>query len=806
MTHDEQSARKDVGGFVGGALEGGRRTGGAVTERWLVTLDADEARSDDWETYETLCSWPCALYSTHSHTPESPRLRWVFPLKRAVTPEEYGAVSRRLASDIGLLPTLDPSTFQPERLMYWPSCPEDGEYIFETMDGSEEDYLDPDKILAEYGPGRAWADVALWPMSDRERDIIIRSARKQGDPTAKPGIVGAWCRYIDVPGAIDRYLSDVYERCEGYGGTRYTYRAGHSSAGAVLYEDGAFLYSHHSTDPAGERLLNSFDLVRLHKFGAMDDGSEAQEVTRLPSYKAMCDFAAADEEFKAFCVQERLDGIRRDFEDMGSDTAPGAGAEVRVCAEDGQVVDTDDRAWMKGLVLNSKTGKPEPTVANIRLLINHTPELAGRFAYDLFQNRVVVTGDLPWRRRGKEMDGGDYWADVDDAGLREFMETHFGISAPAKIQDGFALVCEDHSFHPVRAYLDSLTWDGVERLDTMLVRWMGAEDSAYTRAVTRKWACAGVARIYEPGRKFDAMLMLVGPQGAGKSKLAMALSRGWFSDSLSSTEGKDAYDGLKGRWIIEFAELAATRKSEVENVKNFISKQEDTYRPAYARYPVTYRRQCIFYGTTNDAEFLRDKTGNRRFWPVQVTGFDNGQLLGFEAEVDQLWAEAKTRYRAGEPLWLSDAALQTAAREQQERFAEQDELYGMVEEYLDKLLPDDWDVWDPMKRRDYFHDGVSAMAEGVRQRTVVCLSEIRNEMLGQDAAELVRNDVSTRRLAGVMNNMQGWTKLPRKKSVAGYGQQWCYAREEYAGEVIREYERRKQEFEDAITRAKAEKS
>ena len=790
MTRDEQALKKDVGGFVGGAISGGRRIASAVTERWFVTLDADEnAHIEDGAEFAALYGCAMAVYSTHSSTPENLRLRWIIPLSRAVTVEEYQAIARKIAEHIDI-ESMDTSTYQAERLMYWPSCPDDAEPVFREYTGN---ILSPDEILAEYGPGKAWQDVSLWPLSSREGEVVIREAKKQGDPETKPGIVGKWCRTYDVEEVIAEFLSDVYEPCDMPSGKpRYTYSAGSSSGGAVVEDGGKFLYSHHATDPAGGQLCNAFDLVRIHKFGAMDAGQEPQEITRRPSYKAMCEFAAADPGFRQHEYQERLEQIEADFADLGeivegerrpTDTdcaepkntqglAPGAaGAQA---AEDESKEDTK---WVEKLTVNHKTGEVDPTIANAELILRNDPKLRGAIAYDRFSNKQVARKRLPWRKAEPDT-GGAEWEDADDANLLLYMEKYWHLSAENKIRLAVQVVAEDNAFHPVKEYLDGLTWDGVERLDTMIIRWMNAEDDEYTRAVTRKWMCAGVARIYTPGRKVDQMLMLVGKQGLGKSRLARCLAKDkWFTDSLGSTDGKDAYDGLRGMWVVEFAEMAAAKKSEVESVKNFITKQADTYRPAYGRHVKTFPRQCIFYGTTNDFEFLKDRTGNRRFWPIEIKGFDDGQLKGLEAEVDQLWAEAKYRYQHGETLWLDTAELKAAAREQQERFTEQDELVGLIEDYLDTPLPANWDDLSKETRRDYIQGGTASLAEGVKPRDVVCIAEIKYELLKEDVGAMSKgNNLESRRLANIMNYMPGWDRTGRPIRFKEYGVQKAYVR------------------------------
>ena len=753
MSKEDQGKVKDIGGFVGGKLNGGHRKNEAVVDRCLVTLDADAATPDTWEDLMLTWEGEMVCYSTHSHTPEKPRLRFVIPLTRPVSPEEYPAVARKLAQRIDL-EIMDPSTYEACRLMYWPSCPSDGEPFFQHVEG---DWIDPDKVLREYGLGEAWKDSTLWPIAKGEQEIRVKEAKRQGDPGEKPGIVGLFCRTYTIEDAMDELIPGVYEAA---GENRFTYAAGSTAGGAVMYED-KFLYSHHGTDPCGGQLVNAFDLVRIHKFGEKDAGLENQDITRCPSYQAMCEFAASLDKVKAKRVAEQSEMLD-------------------------DISDGSDEDWAKKLDLNHKTGAVELSLKNLILILQNDPALKGVAALNLLRGGPVMRRRAPWdQRKGQVPDGGEPWRDSDNAGLRYYLETKWGLVGKDKIQDALDLVREENAFDPVRDYLTGLVWDGVERLDTMLVRWMGAEDNKYVRAVTRKWCCAAVARAMNPGCKFDNMLILIGKQGIGKSNLARALSRGWFTDSLGRMDAsKDAYERLSGVWIAEIAELAAAKKAEVEDIKNFISKQEDTFRKAYGRESATYKRHCVFYGSTNDQEFLRDRTGGRRFWPVEVVGFDRGQLKGFEAEVDQLWAEAVTRWRQGEVLWLDDAETYTMAEEMQEAHTAVDDWTDEIQTYLDTKLPIEWEDMDRLQRRAYFDWGSGAglgdlgsRAEGTEPRQRVSGAEIRWELFGMKSSN-GGNSVDSRRIANIMNSMPGWKRVKGSYWDKCYGTVRGWEREE----------------------------
>lgn len=766
MSADEKAARKDQGGFVGGDIVGGRRVRGSCRERWLVTLDADEAGQEDWEDFTALSDWTVLAYATHSSTPDRPRLRWVLPLTRAVSPEEYGAVARAVAELIGI-ETMDTTTYQPERLMYWPSCPADAEYYYRRRDGVT---LDPDALLRERYGG-SWRDTALWPTAEREQTVVLREAKKQGDPAARPGIVGLFCRAYDVPTAIDRFLPDRYTDA---GAGRYTYTGGTTTAGAVLYDDGAFLYSHHDHDPAGGQLCNAFDLVRLHLFGDRDaDIAVDTAPGNTPSFRAMSELASADEGVLRQKAQECVG----DFADL---TADGCQAE----SGGEQAEDGDD--WTTKLKLRPKSSELEQCIGNAALVLRNDPALKGVLGYNEMSERIVLTRLPPWRKGAAPGRDGLPWDDADDANLRTYLSERWGLTQAQQIRDAKIVVASEHPFHPVRDYLLGLQWDGTERIETALIRWLGAEDTPYVRAVSRKWFTAGAKRMLYPGCKFDNLLLLIGAQGIGKSQFSDKISLGYKNDSLLRVDSKDAYEGLRGAWIVELAEMNAVKKSDVEAVKTFLSKRSDTFRPAYAENEKTFLRHCIFYSTTNDPETLRDRTGNRRWWCVECAGTgDSGVLAGLEDEAAQLWAEAVVCVRRGDSLWLDDRTLREEAERHAERHAVQDELAGEIEAFLDIPIPtaEKWESMDRQDRRDWF-TGASVLRTEMEQdgglelvrRDTVCVSEVRWEMMGIEIGR--GNDSVSRRIANLLNSMKGWRRLPDRAYVGPYGRQRVYKREE----------------------------
>ena len=732
MTRNQQSDIKDVGGFVGGYCNNGSRSD--IRFRSVLCLDADYADGELWSDWELLYGNAAAVYSTHKHTKEKPRLRLVVPLSRNVTPDEYQAIGRRVAAMLGI-DKFDDTSYQPQRMMYWPSTSQDGDYFFDYTDG---DFLDADKVLATY---HNWADVSSWPMSSRVSDIVRKGEQKQKDPLTKGGLVGAFCRAYTIEEAIEKYVP-TYQPCDDPG--RYTYTEGSTAAGVVVY-DGKFSYSHHATDPASGQLCNAWDLVRLHNFHGLDDDCDPDTpASSRPSYKAMSQLATADEKVNAQLVADRMAEAADDFEALPEDTD-----------------------W-RGKLKHTEKGGIAQTIDNVMLILTHDQKLAGRLAYNEMEHNIVTLSSLPWR----EVKSQSQWTDTDDSGLRHYLERYYGISTKDKIFDAVNNVAQRNAFHPVREYLDSCAWDGVPRVETLLIDYLGAEDTEYTRAVTRKTLAAAVARIYRPGCKFDYMLTLRGRQGIGKSAIIAKLAGKWFSDSFTTMQGKESYEQVMGVWIMEIGELAGMRKAEAETIKLYITKQRDRFRPAYGRRMQEFPRQCIFIGTTNETQFLRDTTGNRRFWVVDTPEDpkrDMWEDLTPET-VRLIWGEAVEIYKAGEKLFLP-RHLEEAAREVQEIYEEENPRVGIVAEYLDRLLPEGWDKLDLYSRRQWLETD----AIGTVKRQTVCTLEIWAEALGGNPDRYDR--YVGKEIRDIMAKLPEWRHGGNKqKTVKPYGRQRYFER------------------------------
>lgn len=740
-TKDEQSKIKDVGGFVGGFLTNGRRDKSNVLYRQLIALDIDFSHENLWWDFTMLFDCAAVIHSTHKSCAEKPRHRLIIPLDREVSQEEYQAIARKVAGDINI-DLFDQSTFDVNRLMFWPSISSDAEYYFEYQDGP---FLEADYILGLYND---WHDTSEWPTASDSCDIIMQAIKKQEDPEDKKGIIGLFCRTYTIQEAIAAFLSNVYEPA---GEGRYTYVNGSTAAGLIVYDD-KFAYSHHGTDPAGGRLCNAFDLVRIHKFGHLDTGKEKNEQSKK-SFKAMEEFAAKDSRTKKHIAEEKLAEAKFEF------------------AEEVKPSEEQDNSWTSELTVNTK-GEYENSANNLNIIFQFDSFLKDAFKLNAFDNKRYVTKTLPWRK----IEDMEPLRDVDYSGVRNYIECIYGIVSSQKVDDALALQIEKDKFHPIVEYIKSLQWDGTPRVDTLLIDYFGAEDNVYTRAAIRKMLCAAVARVFHPGTKFDTALILVGPQATYKSTFVKKLGKSWFSDTFTTVQGKESFEQIQGAWLVEIAELSGLKKAEVETIKHYISKCEDSFRPAYGRTIEIYKRQCVFFGTTNSKDFLRDPTGNRRFLPIDVRPEYVTKNVAEELtdeEVDQVWAEAYEMYKHGESLYMTGEE-DTIAKIEQHKHSEQDERKGIIEEYLNTKYPDNWSSMDLYDRRRWLEDPLSQA--GTMQKDFVCVAEIWCECLGKEKNDMSR--YNTRDINDIMRSLSDWEASTSTKNFSIYGKQKYYRRKD----------------------------
>lgn len=781
-----QTQLKDVGGYVLGTLRElhgqRRRTNDAVESRSGVSLDYDNAPSDLWE--RACAAWPdtaMLMHSTRKHQPKKPRYRIVIPLDRDVTAEEYGAIARRVAERIGF-EGIDVSTFEVARLMFWGSCCADGEWVTRLADGEA---LSADAVLASYDD---WHDVSTWPEPEapvrpggRGAPRLPRpggtAGRPLSDPTLRTDVVGAWCREWPVERVITEYLADHYRA--GYPG-RWSLIGADSANGVALYDTGGpvthggkWMYSNHASDPLAGRCLNAFDLARVWLFGELDtdDDIERNRTTpqRLPSFRAMEQHALQDKEVKLRLVKERSKTF--DTYDFG---------ETEIPEETPDYVTDDGTGWETELDTGVK-GEIRSTISNVTTILLNDPEMKGKFRKNTFERCVEITGEMPWER-----DPGG-WTDNDDAGLCAWLEKKYGITSENKIRKGLLQALAHNTYHPVRDYFNSLRWDGVKRLERVIIDVIGAEDTEFNRVLTKTHFCAAVTRVYNDdprGIQYDMCLTLCGAEGCGKSSLFRIMGGAWFTDSVMDLRSKDTMALIRGKVLVELAELAGVKKQDVESIKCFLTSQTDTFRAAYERNETVSPRACVFSATTNERFPLRGLTGARRFPIIDV----DSKLRNCDMSVrdylttyrDQLWAEAVELYRSGTVKLYLDKDMEAEAKRiaDDHNYDLNNPIFDEIDAFLEMELPHDWDSRDITARRTYidaWHMEPQGVA-GAYRRDRVCAKEICYELLRIESKD---RDYSrkAREVSAYLDSLKEWKRSSTVR-IAQYGIQKGWGRDE----------------------------
>ena len=737
MPKDQQDEIKDVGGFFGGMLNNGRRLKTNVAYRQLLTFDIDKGTTEFWDMFTLLFPYASCIYSTHKHSPLTPRYRVLIPLDREVLSDEYQAIARKIAGmlDIELF---DPTCFQIHQLMYWPSTSKDMEYFYDYQDGP---ILSADWVLSQY---HNWKDVSQWPLHSKFDAAIAHGIKKQGDPLIKTNIIGSFCRQYPISEAIAKFLPEVYTETDEE--NRYTYHLGSTAKGVIVYDD-VFAYSHHSTDPISHKLVNAFDLVRINLFGLQDEDSTETQPQKMPSFKAMAELISNDPAIRKQITIDNKQKSTLDFADIEVDTTTDEPA---------------DDSWMSMIARDVK-GVALNTINNAAIILEHDPIFKNNLSYDAFEHRIIINRAFPWTFDFSY--DSRFVSEMDLDNIENYIENAYKIGS-AKITKALSVVCLKNAFHPVRSYLNSLQWDGVERLDTFFIKYMGVPDTVYSRAVTRKSLTAAAARIYKPGIKYDYAPVFYGPQGVRKSMLLDKLGGKWFSDSFTKVEGKEANEQVQGVWIVEIAELAAFKNSDAETIKHYIARRKDRFRAAYGRFILNYPRQCVFFGSTNEEDFLRDPTGNRRYWPLVVNAALAADVRNItQDEIDQIWAEAVQSYKAGEKLYLSDE-LEAEAKQIQKHHTKVDPREADIAEYLDKMLPDNWDDKLPWERQAFLK-GDKDQGTPKYQRDYVCVAEIWQEVFEGTKKDMTPHN--TRFIVDIMRNIKGWKRADKLKRFGVYG-------------------------------------
>lgn len=746
--------RKECGNYILATLERTEKVHAGATEPCtdihrdnrsvsrrspVLALDID-APDDGFDVVVevTLSDHTYAMHTTHSSTPAEPRYRLLVPTDRDMAPDEYVAATEAMAARLGK-EQFDSGSFQAARFMYKPACKKPEWYESWVNEGEP---VSVDELLAEYD-----RDLSDLPMP--------KPGKNKRDPFAIAGPIGAFNRvYENLDELIEAY--DLpYEKIAD---DRYSLRGTSSEAGFGPVSGAAGLfYSHHAGDPAYGVTCSAFDLVRLHWFGTEDESAkDGTPINKLPSYEAMLDQATRDPK-----VVEEMFGqqIQNDFASVEDEDA-----------EDHS--DPEDVTWRSQFRL-TRQGKFMDVVQNWDLILANDP-VFGMLYFNMLTMSPEVSGDrLPWRRV-TPLDR--VFNSLDHAELRMYIErTYHFRPSKEQVQDFVSVAAGKIRVSPVKDYLDSLEWDGVERVETCLP---GAADSRYNRLVARKVLAAAVARVYEPGLKWDHTLVLHGSQGVGKTTWIERMAhvgvpeRRSYQYTLGRIDSKDTLLAMHTSWIVVADEGHSLRKADNDALKEFITRTADIFRMPYERDTVLHPRQCVIWSTTNDDTFLRRQEGNRRFLMVRcLERFDIDAMT--PAYVDQLWAEAVHMYKNGERLYLTDEESRLAELER-DPFLEEDANAGLIHEYLETLVPMDWWSKSPDGRVQWLNDRAQGFeAEGDCRIERTCTRQLWREALNQTIAPRQSDLLG---LAASIKSL-GWVSTGTHR-IPGYGPQTVYVRKE----------------------------
>lgn len=754
MDKAEQMKLKDQGGFLAAISSDGTRKKDAIVARTMLVLDLDDADVTTLETIKSNAFCKMWVHSTRKHTATKPRYRLIVPLKHPVASEEYEALARFFAREMNIMEACDPAGFRSAQIMLWPTVSSDMVDSFVFYEAPCNELLAPDEFLAKYEA----TNIAKWPRKSQEIKEVVRKVKEDtgdDDPRRKVGIVGAFCRTYTIEEAIETFLTDIYASSSVDG--RYDLIAADSVGGLAIYDE-VFAYSFHSKDEAAGKLLNAYDLVRVHRFGMLDASATlGTPFSRLPSNVEMAKLALS--------IPEVRDKII-----IGND-----GDKDFISAE------------VKSKLQYNSFGKIKHTLANVIAIIENDEKLAGIY-FNSFTNKLIVKQDVPWRK------GEGEFTDYDIAGLTAYLSLVYKFEVSEKI---LLMALKNNAFtrvyHPVREWLGNLPkWDGTNRLEMYLINYLGANDNLYVRFVSKVILLAAIARIMVPGTKFDIVPVLVGPQGCGKSTIYAKLFGDWFSDALNLGDLRDktAIEKINGALCLEIAELSGMAKAEIELVKAFFTRQVDKCRPAYGRNVVELPRQCVFVATTNQIEgFLRD-TANRRCAPVEVNG--NSNLHPWDLTLDdilQIWAEALKCYQEDSCKLFFEGEVKAMAEAEQQAYIVHDERRGLVEEYLAKPIPSNWlrlseDVRKNYLRNSFLPDGMedasgnairTQLREPFELRQRISNMEIFVECFGKNPADFNRYKDAAE-IAQILVAIGGW-KASRDAYSTPYGKQRCYVRQ-----------------------------
>jgi len=739
----EPATKKDCGAYMAGKATSTSRKDSQVEYRSMVTLDADNADTELPARVEGL-GLTSLVHSTYSHTTDKPRYRVIIPLMGpGLTEEEYPRAARGLMEALGK-EQFDKTCDQPKRIMYWPSAAHPDQYEVYSYEGET---TTAHGLLERFGGFTSTPEHKRGPKTD---------------PYKLPGVIGAFNRLYDMNRAVEEF-GLPYEQV---GENRWHYTNAKSSGGVCVYPDG-YVYSNHASDPAGGRALCMFDLVAMHKFADLDEAADTPLNVAPKDRPSIC--KAMEEFTKLRDVKMEMLGVNIE---SFSEKAPAD--------------------WVSKLHIHPKTGQTLNDVHNLRLLRKHDPVLAG-LAYNKMNLATVTRCDFPWRKvtPGKN----DQLTNADRVEISDHIHDTYNLRQTSKdrVNDVIDVAAQDHSFHPVEDYLEGLQWDGVSRIET----WLPGEVNGYKRSVARLVAVQAVARMLDPGVKVDNCLIIAGGEGLGKSWFIERMARGWTCTLGPIDRGstRDTIMIMSRSWIAVADEGYSLKKADADNMKNFITRTHDEVRLPYARETEILARRQVIWGTTNDPTFLRAQEGNRRFLIVNVS-----EKLDFDKYtreyVDQVWAEAvhiweesRAKYGVeGNPVLRLNDEEEAVAKKVRGEATEEEPLVGLIESYLETLVPENWERMPIEERIGWLRSAEQGLVKpGTHRIERVCSLEIwRIALEGRDAKISRRDSLE---ITDALRKIPGWESSGVKRaSFPHFGQQRFFSRVEEEPVVVEEVE------------------
>lgn len=727
----EPATKKDCGGYMAGKATSTSRKDSSVEYRSMITLDADNAEND-LPTRVKRLGLTALVHSTYSHTTDNPRYRVIIPLLGpGLTEEEYPRAARGLMEALGK-EQFDKTCDQPKRIMFWPSASSPDQYEVYSYDAEP---ATAQGLLERFGGYTSTPEHKRGP---------------KRNPYELPGVAGAFNRLYNMARAVKEFNLPYEQVSEN----RWRYIHAKSSGGVCVYPDG-YVYSNHASDPAGGRALCMFDLVAMHKFADLDEKADTPLNTapkdRPSIQKAMQEFT-------------ELPDIKAEMVGLNIDLSRGDG--------------TSD--WVSKLQIHPKTGQTLDNANNWRILMEHDPVL-NKLAYNKMNLATITHCDFPWRKVTEGKD--DQLTNADRAQISAHIQCTYNMRRPPKeqINDAIAMVAQDHAFHPVEEYLEGLQWDGVSRIET----WLPGEADSYKRSVARLAAVQAVARMLDPGVKVDNCLIVAGGEGVGKSWLIERMARGWTCTlgPIDRGNARDTIMIMSRSWVAVADEGYSLKKADADNMKNFITRTHDEVRLPYASETEILPRRQVIWGTTNDPTFLRAQEGNRRFLIVNVSkkiDFDK-----YTSEfVDQVWAEAvhiwkesRAKYGVdGNPVLRLNDEEEAVAKDVREEATEEEPLVGLIQDYLDTLVPDNWERMPVEERIRWLQMSEQGLTQpGTCRIERVCSLEIFLVMLEKRCGRPSR--VESLEIAEALRKIPGWESSGAKRSrFPFFGQQRYFSR------------------------------